>query len=474
MLKPGIYNQLMPGLILQIKKTIKEWNMLSRGDTVIAAVSGGADSVVMLNLLLELREELGLKVVVAHMDHGLRGAESRRDLEFVKALAKSLGLEFVSKRLAKGELKSMEGSPQDAARKLRYSFLEETAKRFKASKVATGHTLDDQAETVLMRLMKGSSLSGLTGIPPVRSVFIRPLIETSREQIEGYAKAKGISFVTDSSNLTTKYLRNSIRLELIPFIEEKYKASIKETLARTALILSHDDDFLEKAAIKAFGSSLVGRSEDQVVLDRAKLVRLHSAISSRVFLRAVHALGVETDAGAAHVAFFLEILKGKRPNASISLPGGMSVRREYGRMIISREALPGAITEVFLNLPGTTRIEGAGVMDAKIVQPPGKFTTGPDTAWFDYDALQDEAGLLGVRQARPGDRMTPFGMSGHRKLKDIFIDAKVPLPQRRRTPVVTTAGGQIIWVAGLRQSSLFSISKGTKRALRLDFIKEQF
>lgn len=462
---------MMPGpLIFQVRKTIKEWEMLSRGQTIICAVSGGADSVVMLHLLLELREEMDLRIIAAHMDHGLRGAESNRDHDFVKSLSKKLGIEFVSKRLKKGELKSLGGSPQDAARKIRYAFFEEAALKLKADRVALGHTLDDQAETVLMRLMKGSSLSGLAGIQPVREIFIRPLINTSRNEIEGYAKANGISFIIDSTNLTTKYLRNSIRLELIPFIGKKYNPSVKETLARTAAILSEDDDFIEKASIKAFAASLIGRSVDEAVLDRKKLLRLHGAISSRVFLSAVRSIGIEADLGAFHVASFLEITEGKRPNASVDLPGGVSLRREYDRIIVSKEAPVEGIRETILNVPGMTPIAGAGIIDAEITKPPKRFTTGPEIAWFDYDALPGKGSLM-VRDTRPGDRMTPFGMTGHRKLKDMFIDAKIPLHQRKITPVVATSGGPIIWVAGLRQSAEFAISKSTKRALRLVFTK---
>ncbi|MCC6502398.1 MAG: tRNA lysidine(34) synthetase TilS [Deltaproteobacteria bacterium] len=460
----------MPGLIQQVKKTINQWEMLSSGETVVAAVSGGADSVVMLHLLIELSEELGLKVIVAHMDHGLRGRESKRDHDFVKALAQKCGLEFTSVRLEKGALKGTGASAQEAARLKRYAFLEKSAAKYKAQRVALGHTADDQAETVLMRLLKGSSLSGLSGIPPKRGIFIRPLISSSRSSIEEYAKARSISFVTDSSNLTTKYLRNSVRLELIPYLEKKYNPSVKEALARTSSVLSNDDDFIEKAADRAFASALIEKNSLSLIFDRARLLRAHRALSARIFLKAIHSLGAEAGAASSHVEAFFGILKGKSPNASISLPCGLHARREYKRLIVSREAPPGGIHGVFLKIPGMTVIEGSGAIRAEIKRPPKKFKTGPQVAWFDCDALL-EAGELSVRQASPGDRMTPFGMDGTRKLKDIFIDAKVPLAQRKTTPVVTS-GSEVIWLAGLRQSACFSVSKATRRALRLEFVKE--
>lgn len=460
----------MPGLIQQVKKTIKEWKMLSRGETVIAAVSGGADSVVLLHLLLELSKEMGLHVIVAHMDHGLRGKESRRDHDFVRDHAKSLGLEFTSARLEKGALKGSGGSAQVAARLKRYAFLEETASKYKAQRVALGHTADDQAETVIMRLLKGSSLSGLSGIPPKRGIFIRPLIQSSRSSVEEYAKELSIAFVTDSTNLTPKYLRNSVRLELIPYLEKKYNPSIKEALARTSLVLSCDDDFMEKAASRAFSSALIEQKTGAVVLDRDKFLRMHRALCARVFLMAVHSLGVEADSACVHVDAFLGLLNNKAPNASISLPGGVCARREYKKLVVERQAPVKGLRETSMKIPGTTVIKGAGTIEARITRPPKKFTTGIETAWFDYDALL-KAGEVSARQASAGDRMVPFGMTGRRKLKDIFIDAKVPLAQRKTTPVVI-AGGHILWVAGLRQSAEFRVSKATKRALRLVFTKE--
>lgn len=461
----------MPGLIQQVKQTIKEWKMLSGGQAVICAVSGGADSVVMLHLLLELAEELDLRIIVAHMDHGLRGEESRRDFEFVRDLAKSRGLEFTSKLLEKGELKGLGGSPQEAARIKRYAFLEEAAAKYKAQRVALGHTSDDQAETVLMRLVKGSSLSGLSGIPPVRGIFVRPLIQTSRASIEEYAREQGIAFVTDSTNLTVKYQRNRVRLELIPMLEKEYNPSIKETLARTALVLSIDDDFIERAAKEAFGAALIEKKAAAVVLDRSILKSMHRAVSSRVFLSAVRCLGVDGDLCATHVDAFFKILEGRRPNAFISLPGGAGARREYGKMVFEANLSTEAVLfERPLVVPGAARMEGIGTIEAKLEKPPEKFTGGGFTAWFDYDAVR-ERGPIAVRQARPGDRMVPFGMKGHRKLKDIFIDSKVPLVERKRTPVVT-AGREVVWLAGLRRSSLFSVSSQTRRVLRLDFIKE--
>jgi tRNA(Ile)-lysidine synthase len=206
--------------------TVKKYKMFRRGDTLCVAVSGGGDSTVLLHLLNALKDEFRLTLVVCHLNHNLRGKESERDFQFVKRTARRLGLAYEGKRLKKSGHR--EGSLQEWARVKRYEFLEEAAKKYGARRVALGHSMDDQAETVLMRLIKGSGLKGLTGMDPVRGIFIRPLIGLNRKEIERYAREKDIKYVIDSSNKSKKYLRNRLRLELIPFIEKGYNPNINQ------------------------------------------------------------------------------------------------------------------------------------------------------------------------------------------------------------------------------------------------------
>ncbi|MBE7414777.1 MAG: tRNA lysidine(34) synthetase TilS [Deltaproteobacteria bacterium] len=460
----------MLDLLARVREEIRRSRMLSSGDVVVATVSGGADSVVLLHLLWRMREEKRLKIIVAHLDHGLRGRESRRDYLFTERLAKSLGLLFEGHKLKPGELKNIPGSPQEAAREKRYEFLERAAAIHAAGKIALGHTLDDQAETILMRLLKGASLSGLAGIPAKRDRYIRPLLSVSRKEIEGYASAEGLSFVIDSTNLERKYLRNRIRLDLIPGLEREYNPNIRDTLSRTAALLRADDDYIEMAAKRAFGSICIEARPGSITLDRLKLLKAHGAIISRVFLLAVRTLGKEgPELGSAHVEAFAEMAKGKKPNASISLPGGIRAERVYDRVVVTAEAAREAPAfEAVINIPGRTVIEGIGEFRAELRKPPaGGLKEGESVAWFDLNALS--SGPLVARQARPGDRLAPFGMKGRRKLKDLFIDMKIPPPMRRRTPVVSS-GGDIIWVAGLRRSGLYRVEKGVPRALKIEFI----
>lgn len=449
------------------RNTIKRLGMLRKGDCILAAVSGGADSIVMLRLLSSVKEELGLALSVCHLNHNMRGAESRRDLEFVKKEATRLGLRFFGKTLRKGSLAIKGRSTQEAAREVRYAFFEEAAKKAGAKRIALGHTLDDQAETVLLRLLKGSSLSGLSGIPPTRPPFIRPLIEVNRAEIERYAKDEGIKFVTDSTNKTAKYRRNSIRLSLIPFLEENYNESIKETLARTASVLGVDNAFIDKAAAEVFKAAFIEQSKSRVVLDRLKLVSLHPALSSRVFLKAIGEFDTSTQSvlSSAHVEAFLSIAEGRSPSASIRLPGGVVLRREYERLMISK-GKP-AKTKAFekrLKVPGRTDVPGIGTFEVEVLtRKPKTLFTGEDTVYLDLDGAGD---VFILRPFDDGDRMVPFGMKGHKKVKDIFIDAKVPREARRSIPLLLN-GEDIVWVPGVKRSGLLKITPRTARVLKV-------
>ena len=247
-------------MIEKVKETIKHFAMVEGGDHLLVAVSGGMDSVALLHLLMALREPLDIQLTVCHLNHSLRGEESIRDEEFVRSLAESLGLAFEGGREdLRAITRERDGSLQEVARAVRYAFFEEVALRTGATKVALGHTSDDNAETVLMRFIKGSSARGLRGIPPVRERYIRPLIETGRGEVETFIRERGIEYVEDSSNRTMNYLRNRIRGELIPFIEEKYNPNLRETLNREASVIARDDDYLSCEAERASGGVVVER-----------------------------------------------------------------------------------------------------------------------------------------------------------------------------------------------------------------------
>ena len=450
----------------RVRKTAAKHKLLSRGDVVLAAVSGGADSVVMLHLLCALSRELSLKIVVFHLNHNLRGAEAAMDMAFVRRLAKRLGLAFEGRKLKKGELSGP--SVQEAAREARYRLLKEAAAGHGATRIALGHTLDDQAETVLMRVIKGAG-AGIAGIPPARGPYIRPLIDVSRADIEAYAAAHDIKFVTDSSNLKTGYLRNDVRLNLIPYLRKNYNPNITGALVRLSAISRDDSEFIDAYARAAFKDAVVSKSRKKVVLDRARLTGLHMALKSRVLMMAVWYLAGESDIYSTHITSCVNVVDGAAPNVAIDLPGGVTLSREYGRVVVTTEALPGPLCySVALKAPGTTVVKESGYTFKAVLlkKPPASFDGGNLAAYFDADAFL-ASGPYSFRQMEPGDRMVPLGMKGRKKIKEIFIENKVPLRQRYSLPLLCSKD-EVIWAVGVKRSDRFKVGPMTRRVLRIE------
>lgn len=454
-------------MLFKVRDTILRHSMLSGSEVVVVAVSGGIDSVVLLHLLTRLAGEYSLTLVVTHLNHNLRAEESRRDYDFVRALARRLGLKFAGKTLRPGELKKAGRSLQEAARARRYAFLDEVAERYGAARIALGHNADDQAETVLMRLLKGSSLSGLAGIPAVRGRLIRPLIDASRTEIERYAKAEGLDHVEDSSNRKDDYLRNDIRHNLIGYLKKNYNPNIVETLARTATVLRADDEYIETVSRAAAEEAVVEKSEFVVVLDISRLASMHEALSSRVLLAAAEILGKRSEISSTHIKSFIWIVKSANPSAEADLPG-LKLTREYERLVVSppRERKPVSF-EVRLKVPGTTVVPGGGFVfkATRLKKVPAEFSSGQYAEYFDLDAIAEP---ITVRQFAPGDRMVPLGMKGAKKLKEIFIERKVPRALRPLVPVLCTSDG-ILWAAGVRRSELARVTEETVRVLKVEF-----
>ncbi|MFQ5329878.1 MAG: tRNA lysidine(34) synthetase TilS [Thermodesulfobacteriota bacterium] len=456
-------------MIEKVKQTIKRFGMAESGDHLLVAVSGGMDSVALLHLLMTLREPLGIQLTVCHLNHSLRGEESIRDEKFVRRLANNLGLAF---ECGREDLRSIagkrEGSLQEIARSIRYAFFEEVAQRVVATKVALGHTSDDNAETVLMRFIKGSSTTGLRGIPPVRGRYIRPLIETGRSEVEAFIKGRGLNYVEDSSNRTMDYLRNRVRGELIPFIQEKYNPNLRATLNREAAVIARDDDYLSSEVERVRGDVVIERGAGRVALDGARLAALHDAIMMRIFIVEVAQVTEKSiDITSRHLEAVVGLVRVGAPNGAIDLPGGVRLVREYDTIILTLQGRDAPIEFAEeLRIPGVTRFEEVGLQCETTLLEEAPFSLTSDdgsTAYFDYDTLTLP---LVIRAFIPGDCLVPFGMRGHKKVKDLFIDLKMPRPRRKRTPLLVS-GGEILWVVGVRRSEAGKVVETTKRVLKV-------
>ena len=484
-------------MLERVKNTIRRFKLFSRGERVCVGVSGGVDSTVLLSILSGLSRELAIELVVCHLDHGLRGRESERDFRFIKGLSASLGLPFEGASLARNALKGLTGdSLQQRARSVRLKFLRDCALRHKATRIALGHNLDDRAETMLMRLIKGTSLKGLSGMAPKRDPFVRPLIEVPRSDIETYARSMKIKFRSDASNKSRKYLRNRIRLDLIPELQKDFNPKVALALSRTGVALSREDDYIERATMRAFGRiarKRVKKGVSFVEIDRLGLLKLHEALRARVFLKALSELKQSSpDEGAAayaaHVEGFLAIAVSRRPNARLSLPGGVFVVREYDSISVTTRAPESVPFVRALKVPGVTALPEAGCSLSVTVLPqrPGNLkkdfkkmhgkeggalskstgqANGP-VAFFDREKFRKPE----VRSFTPGDTLRVLGLGGRKKIKDIFIDEKVPASERGSVPIITSEG-EVLWVVGLRQSEACKVDTSTRKVVRVELTR---
>ncbi len=444
-----------------VRDTIRRHAMLAGGEVVLVAVSGGADSVGLLHALRALAGEWSLRLAVVHLDHGLR-PESAADAAFVEDLARAQGLPVSVERIAVPP----GGSLEARAREARYAALRRHAARLGAQRVALGHTADDQAETVLMRLVEGAGPRGLAGIPPVRGPFIRPLIETGRAEIVEELTRAGLTWREDPTNRDTKFLRNRIRHELLPLLAASYNPAIVRALARVAALTR---ELLARVTAQAerelVDSAAV--ADGEIVLPRARLAALPAEVAAEVLRLAAERLGRAAPLRAWGHRGLRRVLRDPPPRRPFAL-GGITLEVSGDRVRLARGA--GRRVEPRpLALAGLTPMpEIDRAIEARCFESPEGYAAprGADRVAFDADLL---AGPLAVRPRRRGDRFVPFGGAGERRLKSFLIDARVPRWERDGVALVV-AGGEIIWVAGLRRAALAPVSRATRRVLELGWM----
>ena len=458
----------MADLAARVRETIERYHMISPRDGVLTAVSGGPDSVCMLHILLGLSGEMGFEVKVAHLDHQFRGEESRRDAEFVSELADRFGLPcFCHEENVPRFLMSNAMSAQEAARILRYQYLVKTSKLEYCQRIATGHNADDQAETVMMRVLRGAGPDGLAGIPPKREgIIIRPLLACWRSDIEEYLAEHDLPFRTDESNADSKYLRNEIRNDLLPQLEH-YNPQISKSLVNLGSIMAdvsaHFDQMTDRVLPEVLKTARVG----QFVLDLAKLAGYDEALKRSVFRRVFQFLRPDLPPLASqHVEKLLSLLRKGDVGASVELPDRARARIEHGCVVFSHGDGPPQAEERALEVPGTAAFEEAGLTVTAELVPRAQLGYCPteaneDMALFDWDEL---AAPLTIRSKREGDRFQPFGMDGTQSLKDFFVNSKIAFSFRPSVPILCDDEG-ILWVVGVRRASRAPVTDDTRTVL---------
>jgi tRNA(Ile)-lysidine synthase len=454
---------------VRVLEYIRRREVFRPGESVVAGLSGGPDSTALLVIFSRLQGELGLCVTAAHFDHGLRcREEAAEDFAFANQVCRELGVPLVSGRgnvAARGR-RSGE-TIEEAARNLRYRFLGGEAKRLNASVIAVGHTMDDQAETVLLHILRGSGLDGLAAMQPRcpwpfgRGPDIaRPLLELTRRDTERYCRESGIEPRRDPTNDLPVATRNRVRRELMPVLRS-FNPRVAEALSRLAEAAAADAAFIADFADSAW-RLLASRDGNAVVLDK-KLGKLPRVVIVRILLRAFREVsGGDAEINSAHLRRLVEAVE--RPRMRMSLPGGIVavVNAEHLRIRGGEPRVAPVIAEMHLAVPGVTRA-GEWTIEAKAVV--GRPKRGPvrDAATLDGGAIQ---GALVVRSRRPGDRLRPLGLGGEKKLQDVFVDAKLPREDRDGVPVIADERG-IVWVAGHCIDERVAVTAATLRAIQL-------
>jgi len=477
----------LPALEQQVLSFIEQNHLVSGGEKLVVAVSGGADSVCLLHILVGLQEKLKVKLHLAHLNHQLRDAESEADADYVSDLARKLGITAtVERRDVKVYQKQKRLSPEEAAREVRYRFLTEVAGATGAKRVAVGHTRDDHIETILMHLIRGAGTRGMRGLQPYTEwpsktgglIVIRPLLEVSHQDTEGYCRQHRLAPRLDASNLSLSPLRNRIRQQLLPLLQS-YNPGITEALLRTGRIAGDDIDFLDKETARLWNK--IARQEGEAItLDKPKFDRLPPTLQ-RYLLRASaeRLLGSAKDIEMRHIEEMMAAL-GKPAGKRLSLPGDLSFATGYDKYQLTTDLtglspFPKLEGEIRLNIPGQTRLSGWRI-EATIIKPSaikGKpegasaplETKNDFTAYFDLSKTGDK---LIVRSRKRGDRFQPLGLSLPKKVGEFMIDAKIPQAWRRQVPIVCSPS-QIVWVVGWRIDDRVKVSDNTRQVLRLEF-----
>ena len=464
--------------------TIKRLNMISFNDKILVGVSGGPDSISLLWFLLSLKKEYNLSIYVAHLNHMLRGRESDEDAEFVKKAAIELKLAYkVEKCNINAYSKNYSLSIEEAAREYRYKFYSDSAKYFHASKIALGHSADDQGETVLMRMIRGCGLEGLKGIPAMRDNIIRPLIECTRDEIEHYCRKYQLKYRIDFTNKEPVYFRNKIRLELLPLLSREYNENIKDHLLKLGNIASEVSEYLQKETDAAFRKVLIKEMADRIIINLEKLNDYPLAIKRNIIRESIQIIkGNLNDITFWHIHQIENMTNHQSGEKGIDLPKGLKIKKRYNELIIFKKKQDADNqNDLFLdweykiNIPGNAKIETLGmrvetkILDASSIEPLNFYKNQyRDRKFSEFVDLEKIRLPLKIRNWRFGDKFFPLNMNGSKKVKEFFIDRKIPKDRRNSIPILVDNEGKIIWIIGFRLDNRVKIQSNTKKIL---FIK---
>ncbi len=476
-------------MLKKVCEYIKNNTMLDRQQTIVLGVSGGADSMSLLSVLLELRKEYELNIVVVHINHGLRGEEANQDMDYVESFCRDRNIEFRKNIYDIGRIaKENHISTEEAGRMKRYEAFYTVLHEYEEisgikGKIAVAHNMDDSSETVLFNLFRGTGLKGLTGIPPARDSIIRPLLCVSRKEIEEYLKASGIEYRTDKTNFEDEYTRNKIRLNLLPYIEENINTCAKEHIQNTANMLSEIDGYLEEQGRAAYEETTRKSKDESITINQIQYIEYHKVIRRIILRNAIYDIaGKLKDITLTHIEDVMELMN-RQVGKSINLPYNIKAVRTYEGITIKKITNPKVendVNGVFIDIgealedvmnEGVLEKEISITLDEKMVIKKSSleqadFTENLYTKWLDYDIL---SGSLSIRSRKQGDYMIIDSFGNRKKIKDILINLKVPSEQRDSI-LMLAKESEVFWIIGYRISESCKVRKQTKNIIKMEYI----
>lgn len=445
-----------------VVRYIRDQHMAGPGNKILVGVSGGADSIALLHILKQWCADNGGQLAAAHLNHGLR-SQADQDEQLVKEICLRWDIPCYTKKenvaaLAAQNKKSLE----EAGRDCRYQFFRELADQLKFDRIATAHHQNDQAESVLLHLLRGSGIRGLQGIRPVNGQLIRPLLCVTRQDIENYIQENQLPFCQDLTNDDPAFVRNRIRLQLIPYLQEHFNPRIVEALNRLAVIAQEENAALDEIALRQW-PQISRWQETAIELDIQQLTQEPSALQSRLILRALQEVSGQGDWSQEDLLRIRDILNKPGSNLRLHLAGGIRVGKVYEKLVFSKELLDSPSFCYPVTVPGQVNIHELGITYSFDIVPAQEWQPAPGLIGLDLDRMP---GPLWVRSRRAGDRLRPLGFKGRKSLKKYFMEQKIPARQRNLIPLLANEE-EIYAVLGFMVTQPAAITESTQRILMI-------
>lgn len=459
-------------ILEKVLSTINKYNLIENGDKIVLGVSGGPDSICLLHILNRLKENFDIEIYAAHLNHQLRGIEAQKDALYVSQMCEDMGITYFIKSIDVSKYcKENSLSIEEGARKLRYEMFDEIKLKTYSNKIAIGHNLNDQAETILMRIMRGTGLQGLRGIEYIRdNGIIRPLLDVERTEIEKYCEDNNLNPRIDKTNLESIYTRNKIRLELIPYMKDNFNSNTVESIVRMSNSLRQDSDYIEEQAKMKF-DEVCNLNSNEVEIELKDYINLNIAIKNRVIRNSIkYILGDTNFLDQKHIEDVIELENENKINKKITLPRGIFAYRKQSVILLTTKEIINEEIEFCYNIPsnGFVKIKELGLIIETQRMPIDRYRSlraDKDSKGFDFNKLK--GGIL-VRNRKQGDKIKLAG--GTKKLKDLFIDLKIPREDRDKIPVILDEQG-VLLVGDYRVSENYKIDSQTKEVLKVSFKK---